>query len=88
MPRVRFVALIICIWLFFGLSARAPLLFVWTDSGKLLQERVKQMIKDSQAKGEMWTRDWDNVPLPITKLGASHDVLPSPTLPASGRPSK
>lgn len=54
----------------------------------MLQERVKQMIKDSQAKGEMWTRDWDNVPLPITKLGASQDVLPSPPPPTNGRPSK
>ena len=56
--------------------------------GDCLQDRVRTMIKDSQAKGEMWTRDWDNVPLPIVKLGAPHDVLPSPPPPANGRPSK
>lgn len=29
-----------------------------------LQEALKSMISDAQAKGEMWTRSWDTMPLP------------------------
>ncbi len=35
-----------------------------------LQEALKQIISDAQAKGEVWTRDWDNVPLPGNKPAA------------------
>ena len=46
-----------------------------------LQVQLKQMISESEAKGEMWTRDWDKVPVPGDEPTAAVAV-------PSARPSK
>ena len=50
-----------------------------------VQEVLRKMILDTENKGELWTRQWDKVPLPVLSAGASHPVMPSA---ATGRPSK
>ena len=35
-----------------------------TDGSVTLQAELRDMIQSASAKGELWTRDWDTVPLP------------------------
>ncbi|KAK9810088.1 hypothetical protein WJX72_004591 [[Myrmecia] bisecta] len=46
------------------------------DERTRLQARLKIIIEDATAKGEIWTRDWDTMPLPIAD--ALKPLPPSP----------
>lgn len=55
-----------------------------------LQGKLKQMIADAVEKGEMWTRDWDRVRIPLAGMDSTPPqpsvVLPAPSV--MGRPSR
>ncbi|KAA6418747.1 MAG: hypothetical protein FRX49_11399 [Trebouxia sp. A1-2] len=36
-----------------------------------LQAKLREIIDDARAKGEMWTRDWDKVPFPLSAAAAA-----------------
>jgi hypothetical protein len=51
-----------------------------------LQEALRRIITDAQAKGEMWTRSWDTTPLPTcvapqADSSAAAAAAPAPTAP-------
>ena len=35
-----------------------------------VQVKLRHLIDDAQAKGEMWTRDWDKAPFPLSEAAA------------------
>ncbi|KAL0034354.1 hypothetical protein WJX77_010828 [Trebouxia sp. C0004] len=53
-----------------------------------LQAKLKEMIADARAKGEMWTRDWDKVPFPasVTAAAKPAHVVKAPA--GTGRASR
>lgn len=36
-----------------------------------VQAKLREIIDDARAKGEMWTRDWDKVPFPLSAAAAA-----------------
>ncbi|CAL8460527.1 g56 [Coccomyxa elongata] len=43
-----------------------------------LQEKLKQIINDAKAKGELWTRSWDTMPLPSSSASQETSAAAGP----------
>lgn len=43
-----------------------------------LQEKLKQIINDAKAKGELWTRSWDTMPLPSSSASQETSAAAAP----------
>lgn len=53
-----------------------------------VQAKLKDMIAEARAKGEMWTRDWDKVPFPVSSAAAARSARVVKAPAGTGRASR
>ena len=53
-----------------------------------VQAKLRVIIDDATAKGEMWSRDWDKVPFPLSAAAAAKPVRAVTAVAGTGRASR